>query len=143
MAFGHDLIETVMTTQLFRKVSGMNFLKDGEHCFSTPSSSALISHGEFCIVLEEKEYSGQYTDKDADAGKDFGYDEFRIEMSREKLLNNIDFIVVPNAWVDSEMDEKASDYLEENDPLVWIDNLAEYARVISEREFTGTMNFNF
>lgn len=93
--------------------------------------------------MEEKEYSGKYTDKDADAGKNFGYDEFRIEMSRDELLNNIDFIVVPNTWVDSEMDEKASDYLEENDPLVWIDNLSEYGRVIAERDFSGTINFNF
>jgi hypothetical protein len=143
MAFGKDLVLAQINTKLFRKVSGMNFLKDGEHCFSTEKSTKLISHGEFCIVLEEKDYTGLYDDKDADAGKDFGYDEFRVEMSKEELLNNIEFIVVPNWWVDSEMDENDDDYLEEKDPLFWIDNLSDYGRVVSEREYNGNMNFNF
>ena len=64
-------------------------------------------------------------------------------MDRNELTQNIDCIVVPNSWVDSEMNEKDEDYLEENDPFVWIDNLSEYGRVIAERDFKGTMNFNF
>lgn len=143
MAFGQDLIETTIKTRLFRKVSDMNFLKDGEHCFSTSSSHSLISVGTFCLILEEKEYTGKYDDKDADAGKNFGYDEFRVEMSRNELLSNIDYIVVPNSWVDSEMNENDEDYLEENDPFFWIENLSQFGQVIAERNSPVEINFNF
>lgn len=134
--FGKGLVQKTIKTQLFRKVSGMNFLKDGEHCFSTSSSSSLISHGEFCIVLKESDYAGMYYDGDADAGKNFGYDEFRVEMSRSELLKNLDYIVVPNDWSDTEEGQD------------WIDNLADYGFVVSEDRFRShepniRINFNF
>ena len=124
---------TTIETRLFRKVSGMN-LHGGELCFSTEKSICLIEQGEFAIVLEKKSYTGTYFNGDIDAGKNFGYDEMRVEMSFDELLENLDYIVVPNHWFDVEMDINSEDYSEENDPLTWIDNLSQYGRVIPERE---------
>ena len=141
--FGTGLQSAEIQTRLFRKVSAQNFLNSGELCFSTEKSTTLISHGEFCIVLESNLYSGLYFDGDADAGKNFGYDEFRVEMDRNELLSKIEYIVVPNSWFDSEMSDEDEGYNEENDPYVWIENLSDYGIVIAERDFDGNINFNF
>ena len=140
MAFSQNLQKRTINTRLFRKVSGGNFLKDGEHCFSTESSSMLISRGDFCFVLVEKEYSGMYDSQDADAGRNFGYDEFRVKMSKENLVQQIEAIVVPNWW-GKDIDEDLYDT--EDDPMVWMDNLSNYGKVIFEKDFQTTVNFNF
>lgn len=140
MAFGSDLKQKTINTRLYRKVNGSNFIKDGEHCFSTESSSELISAGDFCLVFEKKSYEGMYDDKDADAGKDFGYDEFRVEMSRDELIENIEVIVVPNSW-NNDIDESL--HGTDEDPMEWIENLSEFGKVIFESEFESDVNLNF
>jgi len=123
--FSQDLEETTMTTMLFRKVSSENMLRAGELCFSTEKSFTLSSHGEFCLVIDSAEFTGMYAECDADAGKNFGYDEFRVEFDREDLIDAIHYIVVPEDWF-SEENEEASE---------WIENLSEYGWVISPEKF--------
>ena len=141
--FSQDLEATKKTTRLFRKVNGDNFINEGELCFSTENSVELIGAGDFCIVLESSEYTGMWADGDADAGKNFGYDEFRVEFSQEELLEKIEYIVVPNEWMDSDLDFEATDYIESEDPAVWIDNLENYGNVIAERDYETEIRFNF
>lgn len=139
MAFGKDLKKETKKTRLYRKVTGTSFLKYGELCFSTEESTMLIGRGEFCIVLEEKEYSGMYDNKDADAGKDFGYDEFRVFLTEEELISKIECIVVPNWWEDDIEEEL---YDTDKDPMVWIDNLSEFGKVVFEKDFKTSVNLN-
>lgn len=143
MAFGTQLKAATIETKLYRKVSSINFLKSGELCFSTDSSVTLIGAGDFCIVLEKDSYTGMHDSQDADAGKNFGYDEFRIELTQNELLSKIEYIVVPNEWVDSEMDISADDYNAETDPYEWIENLSQYGIVIPIRDFETNINLNF
>lgn len=127
------------TTRLYRKASAENFLNEGQLCFSTDNSVSLISHGDFCLVLESKEYKGEYTEGDTDAQKNFGYDELRVEMTREELIKNLDCIVVPNEWVDAPDIE----YAEGEDPFDWITNLEDFAPVVAERDFNTEIHLNF
>ncbi|RLD74915.1 MAG: hypothetical protein DRJ07_19000 [Bacteroidetes bacterium] len=128
-----------MKTKLYRKVGSENFLNEGELCFSTDNSVSLSPHGEFCLVLEEKEYKGRYTEGDTDAKKNFGYDELRVEMTRDELISNINCIVVPNEWADAPDIE----YAEGEDPFDWIENLESYGTVIAERDYNEKIDFNF
>ncbi len=128
-----------ITTKLYRKASAENFLNEGQLCFSTDSSHSLISHGDFCLVLEKKEYEGDYTEGDSDAKKNFGYDELRVNLTREELISNIEYIIVPNEW----MDAPDVDYAEGQDPFDWIENLEDYGIVIAERDFNSNINLNF
>ena len=140
--FGNDLKQEQKITALFRKVSGGNIFRseEAEYCFSTAASSKLIAAGDFAIVLCSKEYSGLYDCKDADAGKDFGYDEFRVIMSKAELLENIDVIVVPDSWND-DIDESL--FETDKDPMVWIDNLSNYGKVVFESDAQFDVDFNF
>ncbi len=142
--FGQDLKKATQQTILFRKVSGVNFLNFGELCFSTEKSAQLIGAGEFCLVLEKAEYSGVYAEGDADAGKNFGYDEFRVEMTQDELTESITNIVVPNSWYD-DIDESLYD--SDQDPMVWIDNIETELNLsgicISESDFNSEIKFNF
>ena len=143
MSFGSTLSTTTLTTTLYRKVDADNFLASGELCFSTSNSASLISHGTFCIALEKGEYTGEYTDRDADAGKNFGYDEFRVSLEQDELIARLDAIIVPDSWYD-DVDEDIQDT--DQDPFTWIQNLEDYGRVISEteaREEGHTVDFNF
>ena len=133
------LEKTRVSTRLYRKVDGENMLHSGELCFSTPESVELISHGDFCLVLREQEYSGLYFDGDIDAGKNFGYDEFRVKMTEEELKAAIEVIIVPDWWED-DIEEDLHDT--EEDPYVWMENLREYGRVLTEGEWEGP-NMNF
>ncbi|MBD3197999.1 MAG: hypothetical protein GF317_23315 [Candidatus Lokiarchaeota archaeon] len=135
-------MKTKLYTKLYRKVDGNNFLfsNEKELCFSTENSVSLSPHGEFCLVLEKKDYTGRYTDGDIDAGKNFGYDEMRVEMTMEGLLENLECIVVPDWWFDSEDKE----YEEGQDPFDWIENLEKYCwKVIPERDYNTKIDFNF
>ena len=96
--FSQDLQETTLTTKLYRKVGFNNLTNGGELCCSTANSSTLSSHGELCLVFAEKEYAGYYVDGDADAGKNFGYDEFRVELNAEEA----DWLVYPDSLEDDE-----------------------------------------
>lgn len=140
MAFGTDLKQETKTTRLYRKVNSNNFLKSGQHCFSTDASISLIHAGEFCLVLKKNTYNGMYDNKDADAGKNFGYDEFRVELSESELIEAIELIVVPDWWED-DIDEDLYDT--DKDPMVWIDNLSNYGKVIFEKDFSGQVKINF
>ena len=58
-----------------------NFNPEMDTCFSTYGS---IGRGiEIIYKVEKKE--GQYTDYDADAGRNYGYDEFRAIMTEEEM----------------------------------------------------------
>lgn len=140
MAFGNNLQQETKTTKLFRKVNSNNFLKSGEHCFSTNESICLIAAGEFAIVLREDAYEGLHDSQDADAGKNFGYDEFRVELSESELIEAIEAIVVPNWWED-DIDEDLYDT--DKDPMVWIDNLRNYGKVVFEKDVDYNVDFNF
>ena len=140
MAFGQELTETTISSRLFRKASSSNFLKTGAVCFSTEESVCLIGRGDFCLVLEAKERTGLFFDGDADSGINTGYDEFRYTI---KDLSEIECIVVPNEWVDSEMDIYSEGYNQDNDPFEWIEELSQYGKVIAVRDFDGDINFNF
>lgn len=135
-AFGKSLKETTLTVMLFRKANSKNVLNSGQLCTSTANSVQLTSQGDFCLVYEEKQRTGMYAEGDADAGRNFGYDEFRVELTPE----DISFIVVPNSW-DDEIDEDLQDT--DEDPYLWIENLREIAPVIFEKEFDGNIDFNF
>lgn len=141
MAFGQELAEKTISSRLFRKVSSENLLKTGELCFSTEDSVCLIGRGEFCLVFEQKKRTGLFFDGDADSGINTGYDEFRYTI--EDLLE-IEYIVVPNEWVDSDMDIESEGYIQENDPAEWIENLSQYGKVVAVRDFDGNnIDFNF
>lgn len=96
--FSQDLQETTLTSKLYRKVSFDNLTNYGELCCSTSNSSELSSHGELCLVFAEKQYTGYYVDGDADAGKNFGYDEFRVELDPD----DADWLVYPDSLEDDE-----------------------------------------
>ena len=140
MAFGQDLTEKTISSRLFRKVSSGNSFRVGELCFSTESSSRLIGRGDFCLVLEQKERTGLFFDGDADSGINTGYDEFRYAIED---LSEIEYIIVPNEWVDSDMDIESEGYIQENDPAEWIENLSQYGQVVAVRDFDGNIDFNF
>tara|TARA_R110000822_G_scaffold128195_37_gene264001 strand:- start:3052 stop:3528 length:477 start_codon:yes stop_codon:yes gene_type:complete len=144
--FGHDLVKTTLNTRLFRKASSHNLFgsrNGGEIIFSTEDSVSLIGRGDFCVVLNRGEYTGLYDDKDADAGKNYGYDEFRIRMSKDEYTDKIEYIVCPDWWVDVEIDADDPNYDPSSDPYEWIENLSEIGPVIPEREFEGTIDFNW
>lgn len=139
--FGKDLTSETKSTQLFRKVDFNNFQNEGELCFSTENSVELSSHGEFCLVLEKAEYNGVYANGDADAGKNFGYDEFRVKMTEEELFAKVDFIIVPNHWWDA-MEDENYEAKEGQDPYEWIETLQSFGRVIAERDCNYKILFN-
>lgn len=141
MAFGQNLETQTINTRLFRKVNASNLFKaNNEYCFSTANSTKLIAHGEFAIVLKEEEYTGAYDSQDADAGKNFGYDEFRVVLTKEELISKIECIVVPDSWND-EIDAELYDT--DKDPMVWIENLREYSVVVFVSETDYNVDFNF
>ncbi len=111
-------------------------MNSGELCTSTEISVQLTAQGQFCLVYASKEYTGLYAEGDADAGRNFGYDEFRVELTPA----DIDLIVVPNSW-DDDIDEDLQDT--DKDPYVWIENLREIAPVIFEKDHEGDIDFNF
>ena len=86
--FGKDLKNKIINTKLYRKttVNSLLSFESGELCFSTENSVSLINQGEIAIVLEKDNYNGNFVDGDADAGRNYGYDEFRLEMSRKELI---------------------------------------------------------
>ena len=140
MAFGQGWVEKTISSRLFRKVSSEKPITAGNLCFSTEDSIRLIERGDFCLVLEAKERTGLFFDGDADSGINTGYDEFRYAIED---LSEIECIVVPNEWVDSEMDVDSEGYNQDNDPQEWIENLSQYGLVVAVRDFDGNVNFNF
>lgn len=144
MAFGQNMIERTIETRLFRKVSPQNMFRAGEVIFSTEKySTKLIGRGDMCLVLELDKYEGLWYDGDADNGRNFGYDEFRVEINKIDLFSKLEYIVVPNSWVDSELDPTDDNYDLTKDPQEWIENLSEVGIVIAERDFDGKIDFNF
>lgn len=145
--FGKNLTKETIKTKLFRKVSFDNYTDIRELCFSTEKSISLIGQGDFAIVLESQEYTGCYDEKDADAGKNYGYDEFRVEISNYHQIENI---IVPDWWIEAINDENfegADD--PEKDPYIWVENIMKnyniYMEVISAskaKEIYG-IDFNF
>jgi hypothetical protein len=100
-AFGKDLEKKIINDILFHKCSFYNcisFLTNvGEFengrglCTSTLSGSEKLAEGQFCIVFKKEKRKGLYDTKDTDAGKYFGYDEFR---TTDKITKEyIDYIV--------------------------------------------------
>ena len=135
--FGKTLEETKITSKLYRKVSADNMMNEGELCTSTENSTKLIGVGDFCLVYESKERLGSYTNMDADAGKNFGYDEFRTEL----YTSDVSFIIYPDFWND-EIDEELYDT--DKDPMVWISNLEDAGFIlISESQANENIIFNW
>ena len=146
--FSHDLEPKEITSKLYRKVNFENITNSGELCTSTENSVKLIGTGEVCYIFDSKKRTGMYDDKDADAGKNFGYDEFRTEID---LTEECPYIVYPNSWDEiietiTESDER---FDTDEDPMVWIYNLEELSigQVISERDYRestkDTIDFNW
>lgn len=128
--FSKDIQQTTIITKLYRKVGFENLTNTGELCCSTSNSCELSSHGELCLVFAEKKYTGCYVDGDADAGKNFGYDEFRVELDPI----DADWVVYPDSL--------------ENDEDFDFDLFSDLGfRAISETEykkrFNEKINFNF
>lgn len=121
--FGQGLKETTMECTLARKVSFENLQNFGELCFSTLENSVeLIGTGELCIVLKKAVRTGMYYDGDADAGKNFGYDEFRVYFdSFEEIVEEIEYVVIPDYW-EEDIEEENYDN-PEKDPEVWKDSI--------------------
>ena len=135
--FGKTLKETKLNLKLYRKVSSANMMNEGLLCTSTEKSDTLIGAGDFCLVYEAKERIGLYTCMDADAGKNFGYDEFRTELTKE----DVDYIIYPDFW-DDDVNEELHDT--EKDPQVWISNLEDAGFIlISQSKSNEKINFNF
>jgi hypothetical protein len=132
--FSTQLEKKEITGKLFRKVDGMN-LKEGQLCTSTENSVSLISHGEFCLVYRDSKRDGLFFNGDADAGKNFGYDEFRTEVDFSDVL----CVVFPDSWLDnSECDE-------------WINNIDSALNISTDflteseykQEYKSNLDFNF
>ena len=132
--FGKNLEKQIISDRLFRKVDGNN-LHEGNLCTSTEKSVSLISHGEFCLVFRAESRKGLYFNGDADAGKNFGYDEFRVDLS----YNDIECVVYPDAWLDNPEAEE------------WLNNIDNELNIstnyFSESEFkeiyNNNIDFNF
>ena len=128
--FGKDLKEKTFTTKLYRKVGFDNLTNFGELCCSSSNSIELSSHGELCLVFAEKEYTGYHVDGDADAGKNFGYDEFRVELDS----TDADWLVYPDSL------ENDEDF----DFDVFIDlGFAAISETEYRKRFNENINFNF
>ena len=121
--FGKDLTQDKIETRLFRKVCFENFNNDGELCFSTENSIKLIARGEFAFVLEKNIYEGMYDDKDTDAGKYYGYDEFRVEFNNiNDIISKLENIVIPDSWQE-EIDNENFEGEADEDPAEWVENI--------------------
>lgn len=131
--FSQDFATATITGRLFRKADMANFIREGELCFSTEKSIQLIGQGNIALVIEPGNYEGEYVDGDGDAGKNYGYDEFRVEFTRESLQAAIEAIVIPDSLYDSD-DADDWDILE---------NLRDYGFVMRESEATIQYNINF
>jgi len=132
--FGKQLKQAEITTKLFRKVDGSN-LHEGELCVSTENSVSLICHGEFCLVFRAEKRKGLYFNGDADAGKNFGYDEFRSDLT----YSDVECVVFPDSWLDeSECEE-------------WINNIDSELNISTEflteseykEQYNSELDFNF
>ena len=97
-------------------------------------------------MLEEDVYTGMYCPYDADAGKYYGYDEFRVEINNVSEL--IIDIVVPDWWI-AAIDDEYFEYADdpEKDPAIWVDNIMEdynfYTEVISSQQAERMYGIDF
>lgn len=103
-AFGKDLKEATIEDKLFHKCwfdECMSFLEkvnnsttDRGLCTSTKEGSEKLADGQCCIVFKDTKRNGFYDNKDTDAGKYFGYDEFR---TIDKITHNyIEYLIFPD-----------------------------------------------
>ena len=89
-----------------------NFNSESTVCFSTKGS---IDRGiEIIYMVIEKE--GKHTEYDADAGRNYGYDEFRCEMTEEEIQEP-ERILVDQETYDYVTLETASDDTEEQEEI--------------------------
>lgn len=93
-AFGKGLYNVEITGTIYHSttIDGAydiveNYRDDRPTCCSTPNSQKLIDKGYDGVVLEYKVNGkkGLYTPYDADAGKNYGYDEFRTNLDNMEL----------------------------------------------------------
>lgn len=103
-AFGNDLEETTIEGKLFHKCSFEecvyflekvdSFKNDRGLCTSTKEGSEKLAEGQCCIVFKGVKRDGLYDNKDTDAGKYFGYDEFR---TIDKIEHDyIEYLIFPD-----------------------------------------------
>ena len=106
--FGQELETKTIGGRIFHSctLEGIDFLLQNftpgrAISCSTSDSTKLFGRG-MVIVLEDREWVGDYTPYDADAGKNYGWDEFRVRFkSLEEFVDAIDSIIVPIGWVDA------------------------------------------
>ena len=110
--FGKDFEKTTLNEELYHSATfeGLENLlynnrQDYPVCTSTGVSARFMDR-DLVVVFSEKERTGDYTSFDADAGKDYGYDEFRvcvdIEDIEEVQLNDSLFSI----WESDESDDE-------------------------------------
>jgi hypothetical protein len=118
--FSKDLEPTRMNGKLYHSctLEGINdliqnFRPEDPVCTSTKNSTRLF--GRTCVVVfEECEWNGEYTPFDSDAGKNMGWDEFRVRFnSAEDMINSIETIIVPAGFI-RQWEQKIEEAIDEN-----------------------------
>jgi len=88
--YGKGLRDVIHTGRIFHSctleglANLLNNRSDIETSFSTGTSTKLFGR-EMVIVLKDKERKGKYTPYDSDAGKNYGYDEFRTKFDEDDI----------------------------------------------------------
>jgi hypothetical protein len=104
--FSKDLEPTRMNGKLYHSctLEGINnliqnFRPEDPVCTSTKNSARLF--GRVCVVVfEDRQWVGDYTPFDSDAGKNMGWDEFRVRFrSVEDMINSIESIIMPAGFI--------------------------------------------
>ena len=143
--FGKDLEEKTIEGRIFHSctLEGLNnliqnFATEQAICCSTEASTRLFGR-EMVVVFEAKEYTGTHTEGDADAGKDYGYDEFRVNFSSiEDLIDSIESVQVGAGWIEN-WEESCED---ENSPDACFFHLIEDSIPYPSESSETFYNFN-
>ncbi len=127
--FGKSLIEKTYTGKLYHSctIEGLDELLnnhiadcegvDAPIAFSTEASTRLFGR-ECVLVLEVENLTGQYTAYDADAGIDFGWDEFRVNFESGQEIFDLTHSVVMSEQAMDRLETEEAEWLEELECLI-------------------------
>lgn len=93
---------------------------------STQESDRLFNQfGSEIVVVHDMDIEGKWAPEDADAGRYYGYDEFRVEMTAKEALNSISQIILSDEfyeYVQNTEDENTDDsqYEDSQDYRNWV-----------------------
>jgi len=94
---------------------------------STQESDRLFNQfGSEIVVVHDMDIEGKWAPEDADAGRYYGYDEFRVEMTANEALNSISQIILSDEFYeyvqnteDENTDDSQYEYSQDYRNWVW------------------------